>query len=114
MPMPSSYLEYGEDMVPVMYPYLSPMSVNLLPMPSSYLEYWEDMVPVLHEEDLRLVHDQDLDGIEEVVVAILLSVHAWMINWDEVGWKILLQVIDLAKVKVIDARLHLNDWLDSN
>ena len=34
------------------------------------------MVPVLHEEDLRLVHDQDLDGIEEVVVAILLSVHA--------------------------------------
>jgi hypothetical protein len=50
---------------------------NLAPnIRNYYLKYAEDMVPVLHEEDLGLVHDEDLDGVEKVVVALLLPLRA--------------------------------------
>lgn len=32
-----------------------------------------EVVPVLHEQHVRVVHDRDLDGGQEIIVAILFN-----------------------------------------
>lgn len=47
--------------------------MRLLRLQVEVVQDVQQMVPVLHEEDVGLVHHQQFDGGQEVVVAVLLA-----------------------------------------